>query len=244
MLNAGTITAGGVAGSSVILINGSSNTLTNTGYIVTSSNGVNGVRINAATNSTLITNSGIIGNGGTFRLENSGTISGANGAIILTGTAAVVINTGHLDGYVFLTTGLDEFNGIGGTVTGSVAGGDGADFYYTSDSTMTILENVGEGTDTVLSTVNFALAANLENLRRLGSAFSGVGNSGDNAIDGNAFDNRLTGLGGNDVSLPMKAMTSSVVVSAMTRYLAAMATTGSEAGPVTTTFSAAATMTR
>lgn len=207
LLNAGTITAGGVDGSSVILIDGSSNLLTNTGDIVTSSNGVNGIRIAAAENGTLIANSGtitaasgtgIIGNGGAFRINNSGTISGSNGAIILAGTAAVVINTGHLDGYVFLTTGSDEFNGIGGTVTGSVAGGDGADFYYTSDSAMTILENVGEGTDTVLSTVNFALAANLENLRLLGSAFSGVGNSGDNAIDGNAFDNRLTALGGND----------------------------------------------
>jgi Ca2+-binding RTX toxin-like protein len=209
LLNAGTITGRGplTLNAALIVIEGLANVLINTGDILASANGVSAVSVTTLGGSTSITNTGsmvastgygIIGNGGFFQINNSGTISGSYGAMILSGVAAFVTNTGHIDSNVLLTAGDDTFYGYGGTVTGGIYGGNGADFYYTSDSTMLIFENLGEGIDSVFSTVNFALAANVENLRLSGSAYSGVGNSLDNTLDGNAFDNRLTALGGND----------------------------------------------
>jgi len=62
----------------------------------------------------------------------------------------------------------------------------------------TITELSGEGTDTVYSTLNYTLAANLENLVLQGTAINGTGNELNNSITGNASNNILSGDAGND----------------------------------------------
>lgn len=59
-------------------------------------------------------------------------------------------------------------------------------------------ENINAGTDTVKSSVNWTLGANVENLTLTGSALNGVGNSFKNSITGNAADNTLAGNGSDD----------------------------------------------
>lgn len=149
------------------------------------------------------TNGNIIldGDGGD-RLVNAGLLTGEALSVQFQGGGAdQLVNTGRIEGdVVFLGIGNDIFRGIGGTVTGSVAGGDGNDTYYLSDPNLTIVEAAGgsSGTDTVFATVNFQLAANIERLYLLGTASTGLGNASNNTIYGNAFDNRLFGFGGLD----------------------------------------------
>jgi Ca2+-binding RTX toxin-like protein len=63
-----------------------------------------------------------------------------------------------------------------------------------------IIENPGEGTDTVRAGFSFAVSnPNLENLTLLGTGnFTGTGNAAANLLVGNAGANTLRGLAGND----------------------------------------------
>ncbi|MEB3189470.1 MAG: Calx-beta domain-containing protein [Snowella sp.] len=117
-------------------------------------------------------------------LENI-TLTGSN-SINGTGNASSNILTGNsanniLDG----GTGVDVF-----------IGGAGDDTYLVDNSTETITENTGEGTDNVQSSATFSLAAfaNVENLTLTGSnAINGTGNGGNNILTGNAGNNILDG---------------------------------------------------
>lgn len=82
-------------------------------------------------------------------------------------------------------------------------GGAGNDFYFVDQSGDVVVENPGEGTDTVRSDFDYSLGANFENLElSLGSdAVSGTGNELDNVILGNGQSNILIGLVGDDVIL-------------------------------------------
>jgi hypothetical protein len=92
--------------------------------------------------------------------------------------------------------GNDTLNGSTGA--DSLIGGTGNDFYYIDNALDTITELSGEGTDTVYSTLNYTLAANLENLVLQGTAINGTGNELNNSITGNASNNILSGGDGND----------------------------------------------
>jgi Ca2+-binding RTX toxin-like protein len=94
-------------------------------------------------------------------------------------------------------SGNDVLNGSTGA--DSLIGGTGNDSYYIDNVSDTITESSGEGTDTVYSTVNYTLAANLENLVLQGTAINGTGNELNNSITGNASNNILSGGSGNDV---------------------------------------------
>jgi Ca2+-binding RTX toxin-like protein len=61
-----------------------------------------------------------------------------------------------------------------------------------------IVENAGEGTDTVTAAFNYTLSANLENLTLSGSAVAGTGSADNNVITGNALNNVLDGAAGVD----------------------------------------------
>jgi Ca2+-binding RTX toxin-like protein len=93
--------------------------------------------------------------------------------------------------------GNDTLNG--GAGADSLIGGTGNDVYYIDNAGDTITELSGEGTETVYSTVNYTLAANLENLILQGTAINGTGNELNNSITGNASNNILIGGDGNDV---------------------------------------------
>jgi serralysin len=136
-------------------------------------------------------------------LFNSGTISGQDGdgnAIVGSEADEIVINEGTINGNVVLGGGNDIFNGTGGTVFGSVLGGAGDDLYIVDDPTLTLVENAGEGIDTVNANTNWTLGANFENLNLVGGGdHSGVGNNLDNVINGNIGDNTISGGAGNDL---------------------------------------------
>jgi Ca2+-binding RTX toxin-like protein len=95
--------------------------------------------------------------------------------------------------------GDDTLNGQGGTDT--MAGGFGNDLYVVDDEQDRIAEDPGDeaGTaDKVISSVNYILSDNVENLQLTGEAIEGTGNAGNNKIVGNEQDNTLSGAAGED----------------------------------------------
>ncbi len=97
-------------------------------------------------------------------------------------------------------TGTDGDNILdGGAGIDNLAAGVGNDVYIVDNTADTIVENAGEGTDTVLSSADYTLSGNIENLTLTGIAdIKGTGNVLDNTITGNSGINVLTGGAGND----------------------------------------------
>jgi len=95
--------------------------------------------------------------------------------------------------------GDDYLNGIGGNAI--LEGGLDNDTYRISNLGTQIVEYFNQGTDTVNTSIDYTLVANLENLNLLEStaAFNGTGNELNNIITGNSADNTLNGAAGNDV---------------------------------------------
>jgi len=89
----------------------------------------------------------------------------------------------------------------GGVGTDQLHGGTGNDIFYVDQQSDVVFENAGEGTDTVISTSNFYLYANIENLTLASGAGNifGVGNELDNTITGNEGDNLLLAGAGADI---------------------------------------------
>ena len=94
--------------------------------------------------------------------------------------------------------GNDTLNG--GAGADAMAGGAGDDTYYVDNTHDVVTELVGDGSDTIVSTVDFRLGANIESLHLHdgGSAVIGFGNDLGNMLIGNAANDKLLGLGGND----------------------------------------------
>lgn len=107
------------------------------------------------------------------------------------------------DGNDTLRSGYGNDSLSGGTGADNLDGGDGNDTYIVEN----ILDVAAEpyrgtlgGIDTVRSSVNYTLSANLENLLLEGvAAINGTGNALANNIYGNSAANVLTGEGGNDL---------------------------------------------
>jgi Ca2+-binding RTX toxin-like protein/methionine-rich copper-binding protein CopC len=108
---------------------------------------------------------------------------------------AVVAGTGlfHLIGNA-LDNRLDA-----GTGAGLLSGGAGDDVYVVANKAAVITELAAEGTDTVESSITWALGAYLENLTLSGkAAINAIGNALDNRLIGNAGNNVLDGGTGAD----------------------------------------------
>ena len=88
----------------------------------------------------------------------------------------------------------------GGAGADVLTGGVGDDVYVIDDVGDQIVENAGQGTDTVRTTLaSYTLGTNLENLVHSGSgAFSGFGNAVANELTGGTGNDLLTGYAGDD----------------------------------------------
>jgi Ca2+-binding RTX toxin-like protein len=92
--------------------------------------------------------------------------------------------------------GNDTLDGGGGLDT--LVGGAGNDTYILNEAGVTITEALGEGTDTVISSINYTLGANLENMTLTGNATIGTGNTLNNTLTANNSGNTLSGGDGDD----------------------------------------------
>jgi len=123
---------------------------------------------------------------------------------------------GEIDGTVYGFGGRDWFYGgsgveyfdggdgddrlDGGLGADRLTGGAGNDMFYVDGQHDLAFEDEGGGTDTVISSGNFYLYANIENLTLTGSGdLFGVGNELANTILGNAGSNLLIAGAGDDV---------------------------------------------
>ena len=87
----------------------------------------------------------------------------------------------------------------GGTGGDVMAGGAGDDTYIVDNANDVVTEAPNSGLDTVLSSEDYLLTANVENLTLTGEAAIGFGNSLDNSLVGNAQDNVLSAGEGADI---------------------------------------------
>lgn len=104
--------------------------------------------------------------------------------------------------------GADTLVGFGGNdvldggtgAANTLIGGLGDDLYRVSAVGDTVVENAGEGHDTVEATVNVILRAEIEDLRFMGTgAFTGTGNASNNHIWGGDGADILSGMAGDDI---------------------------------------------
>lgn len=115
--------------------------------------------------------------------------SGNNLANNLTGNSANNILIGE-EGNDIIDGGADSDTLIGGT---------GDDTYIIDQIGDVVIEQAGQGFDTVKAAFAYTLLADFEKLALTGiDAIDGTGNLATNTITGNTADNTLTGLGGND----------------------------------------------
>jgi Ca2+-binding RTX toxin-like protein len=128
--------------------------------------------------------------------------------LVYTGAGNFIGVGNGLDNVITGDTGADYLIGFGGNDTliggtgaaNTLQGGIGDDTYFVSAAGDSIIEFVGEGTDTVHTIMSsHILKDNVENLIYDGSvSFTGTGNAGNNSITGGVGADVLNGLLGKD----------------------------------------------
>jgi trimeric autotransporter adhesin len=193
-------------------INGTGNALANT----ITGNADNNVLDGAVGADTMIGGTGndayLIDNGGDAVIENANEGSDTVYASIhyrLTANVENLVLQGNADLQAY---GNDLANAIYGNAGNNILNGDvgadgmfggaGNDAYFVDNGGDAAIENANEGNDTVYSTANFRLSANVENLILQGSAdLQGYGNGQANTLYGNSGNNLLDGDAGADVMI-------------------------------------------
>jgi Ca2+-binding RTX toxin-like protein len=123
---------------------------------------------------------------------------GNDRANILTGTdLANRLDAHGGDDILYGFGGHDWLDGWGGA--DQMFGGLGDDKYVVDNVGDVVTENANEGTDLVMSYIDYTLSINLELLTLLGSAnVNATGNARANRLIGNSGANAINGMGGDD----------------------------------------------
>lgn len=127
--------------------------------------------------------------------------------LTLTGTTAINGTGNALNNTIIGNSAVNTLTGAagddyldGGAGADKLLGGIGNDIYIIDNTGDTLTENVGEGIDTVLSSITYTLGSNLEHLTLMGSAaLNATGNTLNNTLTGNSGVNILNGGAGNDI---------------------------------------------
>lgn len=113
------------------------------------------------------------------------------------GSGGDVINGNGADNFIFGMGASDVIYGNagndaidGGAGGDTMYGGIGDDTFYVDNAGDGVGENSGEGTDLVYASVNFTLAANVDNLTLTGGAVTGTGNADGNRSSATATTTR------------------------------------------------------
>lgn len=116
--------------------------------------------------------------------------------VVTTGDGDDELYGGDGDDRLSSGRGDDILDGGGGADV--MSGGTGNDRYFVDSVSDRVVENAGQGLDTVEAGISFVLPDNVENLTLTGTALTGRGNAAANTLVGNAEANVLTGGDGND----------------------------------------------
>ncbi|MCA3316712.1 MAG: hypothetical protein INF95_06655, partial [Roseomonas sp.] len=136
----------------------------------------------------------------TFRITLDGATSTGQ-AIVLDPAASVVEATILNDDVLHGGAGNDTLSGGAGGDT--LAGGAGDDLFYVTDGGDVVLELVGGGADTIITSVSMTMFDHVEVLR-IASDVSGItitGGAGNDVLVGNGLANTFLGGAGDDVIL-------------------------------------------
>jgi Ca2+-binding RTX toxin-like protein len=150
------------------------------------------------------------------QVTNGAWIAGFEAVDARNASAAMTILGGYDANYIFGGSGSDSLTGNDGddylqggagndTLAGGLGqnileGGSGNDAFWVESTDDLLLENAGQGADTVYASLDFYLPAEIETLvlSSTVSALRGIGNEGNNLLTGNALGNELSGGAGND----------------------------------------------
>jgi Ca2+-binding RTX toxin-like protein len=119
--------------------------------------------------------------------------------LILTGTAGITGTANNLGDHLTANSGDDTL--ISGTGIDTLTGGTGNDTFYVHNSADKVVVGATHGADVIISTVSYALPANVSALRLSGTGLTATGNAaGHNYLTSiNGGDTLIGGAGGNDV---------------------------------------------
>ncbi|MBC3270038.1 calcium-binding protein [Pseudomonas sp. SWRI81] len=121
-------------------------------------------------------------------------------SVRVTGTGAFALLGNAQDNKLFGNTGNDWIDG--GLGADTLTGGTGDDTYVVENYGDVVVELAGEGRDKLVTSLSYALGANIEDGQLQGNAALDLsGNDLDNVLTGNAGNNVLNGGGGLDTMI-------------------------------------------